>query len=186
MRRLGTADATGTAQGTESLPDFSGIPVRFGAKSCSYWQKRMKVIERLYELQELELGGAKDSPEARQKIESIRKETPEPIMGHYDRLLARGKRAVAMVRHGVCTGCRIKLPSGSYAALLRDDDISMCENCGRYLMLSPEEQPEPVQLPAQQVPSPPPTVEPKPKPTRRTAKRKKQAAREVAPVKSGS
>ncbi|HOK76804.1 MAG TPA: C4-type zinc ribbon domain-containing protein [Verrucomicrobiota bacterium] len=146
----------------------------------------MKVIQRLYELQELELGGAKDSPEAKLRIESIRKETPEPIMGHYDRLLARGKRAVAMVRHGVCTGCRIKLPSGSYAALIRDDDISMCENCGRYLLLSPEEQPEPIQLPAQQVQPPPPPVEQKPKPKRRTAKQKKQVPKEPASVRSES
>ncbi|MCX8109261.1 MAG: C4-type zinc ribbon domain-containing protein [Verrucomicrobiae bacterium] len=100
----------------------------------------MKIIERLYELQELELGSSAGTAEVKRRIETIRKQTPEPVMGHYDRLVARGKKAVAIVSHGVCTGCRMRLPSGAYAALLRDDDICMCDNCGRYLLLDPEEQ----------------------------------------------
>lgn len=146
----------------------------------------MKVIERLYELQELELGGAKDSPEAKQRIELIRKETPEPIMGHYDRLIARGKRAVAIVRSGVCTGCRIRLPSGSYAALIRDDDIAMCENCGRYLMLPPEEQPGLAQSASQQVQNVSVPVTAKPKAAGQTARRKKRTSKRTIPVKAAS
>lgn len=105
----------------------------------------MKVIERLFELQELELGPNAGSAEAKRTSELIRKETPETILGHYDRLMARGKKAIAIVRRDVCTGCQMKLPSGPAAALKRDSDIAMCENCSRYLLLAPEELP--AQLP---------------------------------------
>lgn len=98
----------------------------------------MKIIQRLFDLQELEMGSQSGSPDARQLISIIRKEVPEPILGHYDRLLARGKKGVAVVRKGVCSGCQMKLASGAYATLLRDDDIAMCDTCGRYMLLIPE------------------------------------------------
>jgi predicted nucleic acid-binding Zn-ribbon protein len=97
----------------------------------------MKVIERLQELQELEMGPNAETPEAKRLIEQIRKETPEMILGHYDRLRARGKKGVATVVRGVCTGCRMRLATGSHATLIRNDDVSMCDSCGRYLLLAP-------------------------------------------------
>ncbi len=104
----------------------------------------MKIIEQLFELQELELGSQADTPSARREIESLRCQVPVTILGHFDRLVSRGKKAVALVRHGVCSGCQMKLPSGLYAKLLRDDDICVCDNCARYLMLVPEPAPAPV------------------------------------------
>ncbi|MBM3879248.1 MAG: hypothetical protein FJ387_05945 [Verrucomicrobia bacterium] len=98
----------------------------------------MKVVERLFELQELEMGPQAEAAENRRAAENLRKEIPDPILGHYDRLRARGKKGVALVRHGVCTGCQMKLASGPFAALRRDDDIAMCDNCARYLLLCPE------------------------------------------------
>ena len=121
----------------------------------------MKIIERLLELQELEMGPKAESPEARQSAEAIRKEIPEPVLGHYDRLKARGKKGVALVRHGVCSGCQMKLASGVYAALLRDEDIAMCDTCARYLLPAPEPPP---------APTPPP--EPVKKPAARRGRRK--------------
>jgi predicted nucleic acid-binding Zn-ribbon protein len=96
----------------------------------------MKIIERLFELQEIELGPKPRSPKAREAAASIRNEIPPTVLGHYDRLLARGKKGVALVRHGVCSGCRMKLASGIYAALLRDEDIAMCDSCARYLLIA--------------------------------------------------
>ncbi|MGD0536384.1 MAG: hypothetical protein ABSC03_01935 [Verrucomicrobiota bacterium] len=120
----------------------------------------MKIIERLLELQELELGPKADSPAARPLVEALRKEIPEPILGHYDRLRSRGKKGVALVRHGVCTGCQMRLASGVHAALLRDEDIAMCDTCARYLLLVPEPSP---------APEPPPVARPAVKRGRRKA-----------------
>lgn len=116
----------------------------------------MKVIQRLLELQELEKGPKAAAPEARRSAETIRKEIPEQILAHYDRLIAHGKKAVVLVRRatGVCTGCQMKLASGNYAALLRDDDIGMCDTCGRYLVMEPE-------APASATPPPPEKPAPK-------------------------
>jgi len=97
----------------------------------------MKVIERLQELQALEMGPSAESPETKRLIEQIRKETPEMVLGHYDRLRARGKKGVATVVNGVCTGCRMRLATGNHAALIRDEDIAMCDSCGRYLLMAP-------------------------------------------------
>jgi hypothetical protein len=129
----------------------------------------MKVLQRLYELQDLELGPRAGAPEARRSIEIIRKEIPEPVLKHYDRLMDRGKKGVALVRHGVCNGCQMKIASGPYAALLRDDDIAMCDNCARYLLLATEESLAPP-------PAPRPTP-PKQKPAAGRGRKKKPGAK---------
>lgn len=59
------------------------------------------IIEQLFELQQAEAGRSPNPPETQQKIESLRKSIPEPVLGHYDRLRARGKTGVALVRGGV-------------------------------------------------------------------------------------
>jgi hypothetical protein len=122
----------------------------------------MKVIERLLELQELQMGPRAGAPENGPTIEALRKGIPEPILAHYDRLVVRGKKAVALVRHGVCTGCQMKLATGVHASLLRDNDIAMCDNCARYLLIAPE------------LPPPEPPAAPK-KPTGRRGRRKAPA-----------
>lgn len=104
----------------------------------------MKEIELLKELQDIELL-ARKSAEQKARATELRAEVPAPLVAHYDRLMVRGKKGVAMANRvtggGICTGCRMRLPSGVYAALLRDDDIAMCDNCARYLLLSAEEPP---------------------------------------------
>lgn len=94
------------------------------------------------------MGPTAEAPESRRLVETLRKGIPEQILGHYDRLRARGKKGVALVRHGVCNGCQMKLASGPYAALIRDDDIAMCDTCGRYLLRAPEAAPAPEAPPA--------------------------------------
>jgi len=112
------------------LFDLGKNDPEFGGSPCH----TMKVIERLLELQELE-SAPKTSPPAQKKLTAeIRADIPAPILSHYDRLRQHGRRGVALVRHGVCGGCRMKLASGANAKLLRDDDICMCENCGSYLL----------------------------------------------------
>jgi predicted nucleic acid-binding Zn-ribbon protein len=110
----------------------------------------MKVIHQLYELQEIERGPKAASAEAKQTAETLRKEIPEPILTHYDRLWVRGKKGVALVRHGVCTGCQMRLASGANAELLRDNDVCLCDSCGRYLMLAPGEEHGPGPVPSRQ------------------------------------
>src|SRR5438105_5172059 len=48
----------------------------------------------------------------------LRGKIPAPILGHYDRLVAQGKKGVAAVRNQVCTGCHMKVTLGVMATLM--------------------------------------------------------------------
>lgn len=93
-----------------------------------------ELFENLLKLQELEFGND-DGGNVDAAISALRQEIPLPILEHYNRLTARGKKAVALVRHQVCTGCHMTIPIGAINTLMHAEDIQMCENCGRYLYL---------------------------------------------------
>lgn len=109
----------------------------------------MKQIELLKELQDIEFLSRK-SADQKARAAALREEVLAPLLAHYERLTVRGKKGVAMARRveggGLCTGCRMRLPSGVYASLLRDEDIAMCDTCARYLLLDPQEPPPPPPL----------------------------------------
>jgi predicted nucleic acid-binding Zn-ribbon protein len=90
------------------------------------------IIENLLKLQTLEFEESKDA-ETEARIGELRGQIPSQILGHYDRLVARGKKGVAVVRNQVCTGCHVQVPRGLVVTLMRNDDIQLCESCGRYL-----------------------------------------------------
>ncbi len=85
----------------------------------------------------------------------LRSSIPQPVLAHYDRLVARGKKGVAIIRNQVCTGCHMRLPIGTINTLMQKQDIQLCDSCGRYLYL-PEQTEAPVAEPA-------PAAQPKPK-----------------------
>lgn len=116
---------------------FPAAALQKNDRACYRPVTKMKIIERLAELQELQMGPKAGDEEVAALMETIRKEIPAPILGHYDRLLVRGKKGVALVTKGVCGGCRMQLASGARAKLMRDDDIVMCDSCARYLLLVP-------------------------------------------------
>ena len=89
------------------------------------------IVQNLLKLQALEFG----NEGGKERVEELRGKVPTPILGHYDRLVARGKRGVAIVRNQVCTGCHMKVPIGQITVLMRGEDIQLCESCGRYLYL---------------------------------------------------
>jgi len=127
-----------------------------------------ELMESLVALQALELGGRKTSKETERT--RLRALVPEPILGHFDRLLSRGKKGVSVIRQGVCTECHLRVPVGTLVTLAKGVDIQICGNCGRYLHLPEGEIPgqKPVEKPAVR------------KPTKRVARRRREA--EVAPV----
>ena len=95
-----------------------------------------ELLQNLLELQSLEFGTAADKNAEAAKAK-LRAKIPSQILGHYDRMVARGKKGVAVVRDQVCTSCHIHLPIGVIMTLMHGHDIQLCESCGRYLSLSP-------------------------------------------------
>jgi len=91
-------------------------------------------LQNLLKLQALEFGET-GQKKVEAQVAELRGKIPLPILGHYDRLRARDKKGVAIVRNQSCTGCHMHVPIGLITVLMRDEDIQLCENCGRYLYL---------------------------------------------------
>jgi predicted nucleic acid-binding Zn-ribbon protein len=96
-----------------------------------------ETMRKLLELQALQRRDEQPSAQELARIAELNAQVPRPILDHFNRLLAHGKKGVALVRNGVCAECHIKISSGSWAALVHGTDIQICGNCGRYLYLPP-------------------------------------------------
>jgi hypothetical protein len=93
------------------------------------------VMENLFALQTLQIQTGPGQRNREAAMEAIRKTIPPVVLTHYDRLVAHGKKGVAIVRNGVCTECHLKVAIGALADLADASDIQLCGNCGRYLFL---------------------------------------------------
>lgn len=123
-----------------------------------------ELLQNLIKLQSLEISDT-ENKSAVASIAELRGKIPPQILGHYDRLVARGKKGLAAVsNHRVCTACHMQVPLGAIMTLKRGDDIQLCESCGRYLYLPTVEEEKAV-LPADA-----------PKPVKKTRKSRKAAA----------
>ena len=87
-----------------------------------------ELINNVWKLQTLELA---DPPAGQPKeIAALRAQIPSQVLAHYDRLRARGKKGVSLVRNQVCTACHMQVPRGAILTLMRGEDIQLCECCG--------------------------------------------------------
>lgn len=71
------------------------------------------------------------------KIADMEARLPPAVRSRYERLTRRG-RAVVPVIGGVCYGCFVRVPTAVWAADAgRNEELHVCENCGRFLYLTP-------------------------------------------------
>jgi predicted nucleic acid-binding Zn-ribbon protein len=106
----------------------------------------IEMIKTLFELQTLEFEETVQ-PDSEKRAAALRAQIPQPILAHYDRLCASGKKGVALLQHQTCGACHMSVPLGVVLELKRRDDVRCCENCGRYLYLRDEPAPAPVPVP---------------------------------------
>ena len=112
-----------------------------------------QVLRDIKELQRLEEPAQTPGEEpARSKetvseIQALRKRIPTSILGHYDRLRARGKQGVAAVRNGVCGACHLQLPRGVVLHMQGAHEMGVCDHCGAFIYL-----PEPETITWQELP----------------------------------
>lgn len=97
------------------------------------------VVETLYAAQAKLRQHPLPSPERQAILLQLQAHVPAPLLAHFLRLVERGRPGVTVVRHGVCNGCHLRVASGITAALTRPKDVHLCDNCGSYLLLAPEE-----------------------------------------------
>src|SRR5215831_4485915 len=99
-----------------------------------------ELMQTLVRLQSIDFDEVREKNSDAVKAD-LRGKIPPQILGHYDRLVARGKKGVATVRDQVCTGCHMRLPIGVVTTLMHGLDIQLCDTCGRYLYLPPVTEP---------------------------------------------
>lgn len=94
------------------------------------------IMDALVQIQKLEHGPDSESAETVAALEKLRSQVPPQILGHYDRLRARGKKGLALVRNNkVCAECNMQVPIGTVITIIKGADIQLCGNCGRYLFV---------------------------------------------------
>ena len=94
-----------------------------------------KTMDRLLALQKLQFDVRARPTVAQAELEKLRAKVPSAILAHYERLVARGKKGVALARNGVCSECHLRITGGKLIGLSVGTDIQLCDNCGRYLYL---------------------------------------------------
>jgi hypothetical protein len=106
-------------------------------------------MQVLVELQTIEFGPDSESPSCKAAAEKLRAQVPPQVLGHYDRLRARGKKGLALVRENkVCAECHVGIPIGTFITIMKGDDIQLCGNCGRYLFVQDKPVEPPPSAPA--------------------------------------
>lgn len=101
------------------------------------------VLARLITLQDLQLKRGRKTAATTEEIRRLRAGIPEPVLAHFDRMLARGKTGVAIANNGVCGGCHLRISSGTWGNLRDTNRIHLCDSCGRYLYLCTESETPP-------------------------------------------
>jgi predicted nucleic acid-binding Zn-ribbon protein len=119
-----------------------------------------KIMEHLLALQKLQFGARSRPCDVQTEMENLRQKVPTPILAHYERLILRGRKGVAIAHNGVCSECHLRITSGKLIGLVYADEIQLCDNCGRYLYLPKD---EPIGLSGSKPASPTPTKRPRPK-----------------------
>ncbi|MCB9501767.1 MAG: hypothetical protein H6696_07490 [Deferribacteres bacterium] len=92
------------------------------------------MIQELKEVQEL---GFEVKTESSETLKNARDEMtakiPRPLLGNYERLRKRYKRAIVPIKDDKCLGCFMKLPTYLLTHMQRDEQVITCEGCGRIL-----------------------------------------------------
>lgn len=97
------------------------------------------LIENLMALQELQGKSSRAEPNRTEKIAALRAQIPECFLNAFDRIVARNRKPVSIVRHGVCSECHIRIAVGTLGSLAFGQGVQQCGNCGRFLFLPEDE-----------------------------------------------
>ena len=77
------------------------------------------------------------SGNGKESMNTLRAKIPLMFLLDHDRQRREGKRSVAGVRHGVCSGCHSGVSAHTLRAL-RAGILRGCDHCGRFLYLMEE------------------------------------------------
>jgi uncharacterized protein len=89
-------------------------------------QNELQSVSKIHEKEELSL---------RHERDKIARRIPEDTLQQYDRIrFAKDGKAVVPIKRGACGGCYKTVPPQLNLLLRQNDEIYICENCGRILI----------------------------------------------------
>ena len=97
------------------------------------------VMKRLHEAQPALLGRRLESPKSVKIIAALQPAVPVAVLAHFLKFIRSGRNGVAVVRHGVCSECHIRVCSSLVTTLTCSPHPHLCEHCGRFLLLPDDE-----------------------------------------------
>ena len=93
------------------------------------------MIDKLIALQEAQSKSSKAVPNRAEQLVALRAQIPKSFLSTFDSFLARKKKPVSIVRHGVCSECHLQIAVGTLGSLTFGQGVQQCGNCGRFLYL---------------------------------------------------
>ena len=97
--------------------------------------KDLQELHALLNASDKGLSNQANPPQANRKAALIRKRIPQPVLDHFDRMMLRGKKPIASVRHAVCSACHLHIPQSHILQMRRSDELDVCDNCGTFIFL---------------------------------------------------
>ena len=120
------------------------------------------VTDNLMALQELQWESSKAVPGCAEQLAALRAQIPGSFLSTFDRFVERKKKAVSVVRSGVCSECHLQIAVGILASLAFGQEVQQCGNCNRFLYLpedeslsAPESSPKSEESPIRRTKQPP-------------------------------
>ena len=68
-----------------------------------------------------------------EKVRELEGSLDEPVRRRYRQLIDKGLRPVVPVLQGICYGCFMAVPTAWASEAERNEQIDVCQNCGRFL-----------------------------------------------------
>jgi predicted nucleic acid-binding Zn-ribbon protein len=105
--------------------------------------KQLEFLITLHDL-DLLLKGVNDEKEAGFEVkkhkeellqarEKVMKELKPIFLSRYEKLADRYATAITPVIEGICYGCFVTLPSAFVVRKSKNEEVSTCPNCGRFI-----------------------------------------------------
>lgn len=93
-----------------------------------------KVAAELAMLEEGTKGMGAEADKLAERRKALAAEADAGWLARYERIFAKeGDAAIAMVEHGTCGGCHMKLSPSQAVEARKHDQVTMCDFCGRML-----------------------------------------------------
>jgi|GEM_PF-1918082 len=105
----------------------------------------MSLINMLIKLQDLENHlkesnlTKNDKEQVSSEITLIKAQIPHDVETRFYKLYKKHGEAIVMANGSVCHGCYINLPSSQAIEMSHNDELNVCQNCGRFIYMDSKE-----------------------------------------------